>query len=454
MCEPGRGSRSEGSAAGWYSRSLAAAILLVVPLISCGSGASQGENGGTPPPAGTHFVAPNGDDSGPGAEERPWRSLQVAVSRLVAGNVLVVEDGTWSGPLTLAARGTADQPIMIRARTRGRGIIDGGGGARAVRDGGEGLAHVVLEGLRVTNAERGFDLSGEVTGLTVRNCDIDRCGVAFLCDRGSSLRLEGLSVSDCPDGIGLGVKGSSGIDGVEIADCSVVYDSDEEGDANTDGFRIEGLCTGVHLSGCEAAGFDDSGFDIKPAEAVLEGCLAHHNWDNGFKLWGRGARLINCIARDNDDTGVTFAGAAAMYHCTVTGNRRGAFRPGGDDITQITVRNSIIDGLIRVYSEESGTGVFASDHNLFYTAPGELLWKTMDDEERRYLLEEAAEGVIPLGEHSLFVPPMFADPAGGDLRLAPGSPAIDAGAALDFVTVDFAGADRDERPDIGAYEQQ
>ena len=52
--------------------------------------------------------------------------------------------------------------------------------------------------------------------------------------------------------------------------------------------------------------------------------------------------------------------------------------------------------------------------------------------------------------------PRFADPAGGDLRLRPGSPAVDAGAFL----FNAGSADRDGRarwlgaaPDIGAYEQ-
>jgi len=444
--------RADGVTRKWSFRALAVALALAGSLVSCTSGAPT-DGGGPPPPPGTHFVAPDGDDAAPGSEERPWRTLQVAIDRLEPGNVLVVEDGAYA-PVTLNATGAPGQPITIQARNAGLAVINAAGAKRAVGDSGRGLAHVVLDGLLISGAQRGFDLTGDVTGLTVRNCAIQSCEHAFLCARGSSLRLDGVRVTACADGIGLGVKGNSGIDGVEIVDCSTIYDSDAEGEANTDGFRIEGLCTDVRLSGCEAAGFDDSGFDIKPAGALIEACLAHHNWDNGFKLWGSDARLVNCIARDNDDTGVTFAGGAGMYNCTVALNRRAAFRPGGDDITQITVRNTILDGLIRVYSQASGTGVFAGDYNLFYTAPGELLWKTMDNEERRYLLEELAAGVLPLGEHSLFVAPEFADAGARDLRPATGSPLIDAGAPLDFVTTDFSGGARDAQPDIGAYESR
>ena len=452
MIDAKRSARADSPTRRWSFTALVIALAVTGSLVSCTSG-TPGDGGGPPTPLGTHFVSPGGDDAAPGSEDRPWRTLQVAIDRLVAGNILVVEDGAYA-PVTLNAAGTPDQPITIRARNAGLAVIDAAGAKRAVGDAGRGLAHVVLDGLLISDAEHGFNFSGDVTGLTVRNCAIESCEHAFLSRRGSALRLEGVRVTACADGIGLGVKGISRIDGVEIVDCSTVYDSDEEGDANTDGFRIEGLCTDVHLSGCEAAGFDDSGFDIKPAGALIEACLAHHNWDNGFKLWGNDARLVNSIARDNDDSGVAFAGGAGMYNCTVALNRRASFRPGGDDITQITVRNTILDGLIRVYSQRSGTGVFAGDHNLFYTAPGELVWKTMDDEERRYLLEELAAGVLPLGEHSLFVAPQFADAGARDLRPANGSPVIDAGAPLGFVTTDFSGAPRDAQPSIGAYESR
>lgn len=432
-------------------RALLLAVLTTAPLNSCTQDVS-GAGEAPPLPAGDRFVAPTGDDAATGSARQPWRSLQTAIDRLEPGQVLVVEDGTWPGPLTLTARGSAADPITIRARNTGSVIIDGQGARDAITDADAGLAHVRLQGLRVANADRGFHLTGDVVGLTVEDCAIDHCDHAFLCDAGSDLTLERVLVTDCPDGIGLGVKGRSGIAGVRLIDCSVVYDSDEEADRNTDGFRVEGLCTDVHISGCEGAGFDDSGFDIKPDGALVERCIAHHNWDNGFKLWGDGARLVNCIARDNDDTGVTFAGAAEMYHCTVAFNRRSSFRPGGDDITRIRVRNSILVGLIRVYTTRSGAGVFGGDHNLFYIEPGEFLWKSMDDEERRYLQEEVAGGVIDLGANTIVAPPRFVDADGRDLRPAPDSPAVNAGAQLDFVKADYTGAPRDARPDIGACE--
>lgn len=49
--------------------------------------------------------------------------------------------------------------------------------------------------------------------------------------------------------------------------------------------------------------------------------------------------------------------------------------------------------------------------------------------------------------------PLFTDVAGGDLTLAPGSPAIDA-AEGSTATTDLLGNPRSGVPDIGAYERQ
>lgn len=66
---------------------------------------------------------------------------------------------------------------------------------------------------------------------------------------------------------------------------------------------------------------------------------------------------------------------------------------------------------------------------------------------------------VPTGPSNLELrapaPGLFRDPAGGDFRLKPGSPAIDAGVAVP-VFADFAGSPRPggAAVDIGAYEYQ
>ncbi len=429
-------------------------IAITLSLASCGGGVPGAKPPPPAPPAGTHFISPAGSDQNPGTEGAPWLTLQHAIDQLEPGDVLVVEPGVYAERLSIAPQGTADHPIVLRARRAGTAVIDATGGV-GIADRGEGIAHLVISGLTITNASRGILLDAPVNDLTITDCSITGCANALLCYDGRELRLTNLRVTDCHDGIGLGVKGRSGIAGVEITDCTVMRELDLEGNDNVDGFRVEGLCTDVHIADCEAAGYDDSGFDIKPDGALVERCLAHDNGDNGFKLWGAGARLINCIARDNADTGVTLADAVRLYHCTVAFNGRAALRPGAEDITRIVVRNCIIAyNFVRQYVAHGGSGIYDDDYNLYYALDDELIWKVMDGDRAAYTLEDLRAGALPMGAHDIFADPRFASVIESDLSLRANSPAVDAGLPLDFVTVDFSGAPRDDHPDIGALERR
>jgi len=403
---------------------------------------------------GTRFVSPQGDDDASGSEDSPWCTVQWAVNHLTPGDVLVVENGTYYEHVQLPLVARADQLTVIKAREPGGATIDAGGDGDILADGDAGVENLVIGGLVLKNGRCGIRLEAPVHDLAVTDCEITNCRHALLCDQGESIKLENVSVTGCHDGIGFGVKGKSGVQGLEIVRCRAIKQSEQEGKGNTDGFRVEGMCSEVKVSQCEGAGFDDAGFDIKPDGAIVERCLAHHNWDNGFKLWGRDARLINCIARDNDDTGVSVSDNMGIYNCTIAFNRRAAMRPQPEDIGKLIVRNCIIAyNFVRQYVERGGPGVYDDDYNLYYAEPDELIWKVMDGEKSRYTLADMRDGTLKMGEHSIFADPRFVSVEDRDLRLQPDSPAIGAGLSLDFLTLDFAGQPRGATFDIGAYQR-
>lgn len=66
-----------------------------------------------------------GDDTASGSQDRPWRSAQTAVTRLKAGDTLVLRAGVYYERLYVALAGTEHKPITIRSAPGERVVIDG-----------------------------------------------------------------------------------------------------------------------------------------------------------------------------------------------------------------------------------------------------------------------------------------------------------------------------------------
>jgi parallel beta-helix repeat protein len=67
------------------------------------------------PPGDTFFLSPNGDNSYPGTQALPWRTLPFAASKLTAGQTLLVTDGTYTDGLYTETSGAPGRPITFKA---------------------------------------------------------------------------------------------------------------------------------------------------------------------------------------------------------------------------------------------------------------------------------------------------------------------------------------------------
>ncbi|KAB2853943.1 MAG: hypothetical protein F9K46_17640, partial [Anaerolineae bacterium] len=84
---------------------------------------------GTPAPAQTtsnqYFVATNGNNSWPGTVSQPWRTIQYAAGRVVAGDVVWIRGGTYVEQVTPTNSGQSGRPITYKAYPGEQPIIDG-----------------------------------------------------------------------------------------------------------------------------------------------------------------------------------------------------------------------------------------------------------------------------------------------------------------------------------------
>ena len=74
----------------------------------------------------TYYVAPNGNDNNSGTFlESPFRTIQKAVSRAVAGDTVLVRGGTYREQVEMNAAGTADKVITVAAYGQEVPVIKG-----------------------------------------------------------------------------------------------------------------------------------------------------------------------------------------------------------------------------------------------------------------------------------------------------------------------------------------
>lgn len=124
---------------------------------------------------------------------RAAATLQATVSKAAPGDIVIVPQGTWRGPLII------DKPITLRANAEKSGekpVIDGGGDGIALKITAPG---VVVQGLRIQNS--GTSLSGlppaacihvakTARAAIVRDCTVERCAFGIWVHETDGARIE------------------------------------------------------------------------------------------------------------------------------------------------------------------------------------------------------------------------------------------------------------------------
>jgi parallel beta-helix repeat protein len=74
----------------------------------------------------TYYVATNGNDSNPGSSTQPFRTINKAAQVAIAGDVVMIRNGTYQESVFVRNSGTASRRIVFQAENRGGVVLTGG----------------------------------------------------------------------------------------------------------------------------------------------------------------------------------------------------------------------------------------------------------------------------------------------------------------------------------------
>lgn len=403
---------------------LVAASLLVVPAVA---------------QAATYYVATSGSDANPGTADAPWRSLSVAVSRLVAGDTLYIRGGVYTASadvidsqlLPIQSGLSWDTPITV-AGYPGEAVTmrppDGSAGIRLTT----GAPHYLVFQDFAIDMSRQSDPGNPIVA--------NRPEAVYVASGAHHIRFQRLDIGYCMnDCISFSTHNSTPTFASyhELLDSKIHHAGQATGDnyhggpgintgygiyTFTDHNRFEGNefysnnAYGMNVYGSHnilrnnrvynnglrggtnyAINIGSSAFPANSANNLVANNLVYNNRGGGIKIY---SNAENTHVVNNTVYGSGLAGIQAMYYA------------GGN-----VVRNNIMYANAVNFSDDGGQAALQVDHNLTTN-------------------------------------PLFTDAANGNFALLAGSPAIDAGTFVDDIALDVTGAARPQGAafDIGAYE--
>ncbi len=442
------------------------------------------------PAARTWWVATTGSDLAAGKETTPFATLARALRAAEPGDAIRLGPGRFHGAVIRSA-GTRAAPITITGASTAETILDGAlDGRRDTVVVRRRAGWLVISDLTVTGSRGSRSAGVLVVGATTGPITLERVRLTGNDGYGALLQnARAVTIADSElDGNATGVEVNGDGADVTISGSNIhdndrlirstprrVAANDDYGASGVSLVRTTGpvLVTGNRLWGNRAPspdyGWDGSAFEIFAASGVT--IADNVAWDNENLLetgttdrapcrgnafvrntsWGAatagrargiilrcatGMLIANVTLADHDDYALLVGDEGSTFSGSVRGAR---------------VTNSLLvqsnDGAPLMTQRGPRAGV-TIDHVLLWNDRGPIArvdghGSTQDiDQLARWL--DAPAGL----DGSLAAPPRFVDRRARDLRLAPGSPAIDAGTDIPGVTDGSTGT----APDLGALE--
>ncbi|NLA80995.1 MAG: DUF1565 domain-containing protein, partial [Chloroflexi bacterium] len=167
----------------------------------------------------TYYVSENGDDSGSGGKDSPWRTISHAACMAKAGDTVLVYGGTYRESVRIRATGDIGRQLTIAAVPGEKAWLDGnvrqlnfafsawnkkhvtldGFYFREIRESGQlGTAGIVLINADHITINRGF-YDGRSAGYTPGFVRAVNCANLTLSNSFTTRAFHGMSFNSCPD---------------------------------------------------------------------------------------------------------------------------------------------------------------------------------------------------------------------------------------------------------------
>jgi parallel beta-helix repeat protein len=346
-----------------------------------------------------YYVATDGDDSSPGTEEQPFRTINKGISVLEPGDTTYVKVGTYDEMLQGFSSGTSwDAPITVAAYPGHTVIVRPSPATFVVSF--VACQYVIVDGFIFDGTNVQHDtvkLLSDAHYIRIKDCEIKNAPaygngilIASSCNYNEFIHLEVHSNGGAGHGHGLYIEGSYNL-----------------------------------VEGCDV--HDNSNFGVHIYNGY-SGRTANHNVVRKNRVYDNASFGILLGSGENN----------IAYNNIVWGNGSG-FKIGDNGVNSEAYNNTVYNN--------SGTGIL-----IFSESNGAIVRNNIVYQNGNSIQDQ---GSGTTQDHNLIdVDPKFVDVSAYDFHLRPTSPAIDSGIILNEVADDFAGVSRPRGGgyDIGAYE--
>lgn len=363
------------------------------------------------PPTGNIFVSPTGSDSNLGTFASPFATIHKGASVANAGDVIMVEDGTWTDThgtelavAELARNGSAGNPITLCARSLYGAKVSGSGGAKI-----------------------GFSFQGAVTNWVVEGFEFfgltstsgSACGIECFSGGANSL----LRFNHIHDIGRICTLNGQGQDGIFIERNNITVEQNIIHDIGRLRPEEGGSCYGGSL----IYQSNDHGIYCDDGDNTLIRNNVFYNCKSGWAIQLYSHDHVNMRILNN-----TFAYGNPDRHYS--------FILFGVPETSCLISNNVF------YDPVAGEPL----HYLFLSGTATMSYNITTGAA----MVDQVNGAMTFSNNLLSTNALLVNPP-TDMKLQAGSPAINAGQTLSDVTTDFNGVTRPVGAayDMGAYER-